>query len=72
MKKDKLKLELSNRSSVYVVLDCKDTVEVTDWTNMNGITIMCASNTSLGTRSIDLTFEEFDAIKACVKKLDKI
>jgi hypothetical protein len=44
-------------------------LEVTKWTNGEGYDIHISN--SLGEKKFDLTWGQFKALKACIKKIDK-
>jgi hypothetical protein len=49
--------------------DKGDFLEVTKWTNGEGYDIHISN--SLGEKKFDLTWGQFKALKACIKKIDK-
>lgn len=73
MKKKNFKFNIKDRKSVHADLNdfCylakpHEFIEVTDWSNLDGYDI------TIGERQISLTVGELDAIKALVKKLNKL
>ena len=73
MKKKDFKFNIKDRKSVNADLNdfCylakpHDFIEVTNWSNLDGYDI------TIGEKQITLTIGELDAIKALVKKLDKL
>lgn len=73
MKKKDFKFNIKDRKSVNADLNdfCylakpHDFIEVTNWSNLDGYDI------TIGEKQISLTCGELDAIKALVKKLDKL
>lgn len=73
MKKKDFKFNIKDRKSVNADLNdfCylakpHDFIEVTNWSNLDGYDI------TIGEKQITLTVGELDAIKALVKKLDKL
>jgi len=73
MKKKNFKFNIKDRKSVNADLNdfCylakpHDFIEVTNWSNLDGYDI------TIGEKQITLTVGELDAIKALVKKLDKL
>jgi hypothetical protein len=82
--KNKLKVEVKNRKSVSITTkeydpgynNEGDYIEITEWTNGNGIDIEF-SRTSIaginlgGSTFIKLTYNELNAIKACCKIISK-
>ena len=70
-------MKVSKRRAVFTELKdfchlSKDTdfVEVTEWSNHEGYTINVSS--SIGDKSIDITWGQFKAIKKAIKHLDKL
>ena len=73
MKKKDFKFNIKDRKSVNADLNdfCylakpHDFIEVTNWSNFDGYDI------TIGEKQITLTIGELDAIKALVKKLNKL
>lgn len=73
MKKKDFKFNIKDRKSVNADLNdfCylakpHDFIEVTNWSNLDGYDI------TIGEKQITLTVGELDAIKALVKKLNKL
>ena len=73
MKKKDFKFNINDRKSVNADLNdfCylakpHDFIEVTNWSNLDGYDI------TIGEKQITLTVGELDAIKALVKKLNKL
>jgi hypothetical protein len=75
-------IELSKRKAAFAELkdwcimscgpdrkDKGDFLEVTKWTNGEGYDIHISN--SLGEKKFDLTWGQFKALKACIKKIDK-
>ena len=44
-------------------------MEVTEWVNTEGVTVTI--NDNLGNRHCDFTYGELDALKKCIKTLNK-
>ena len=70
-------MEINNKKSVFTKLKpfCiysiqkEDFMEVTEWVNGEGITVTI--NDNLGNRHFDLTHGQIDALKKCIKTLNK-